>query len=69
VNPALEMSLSIVLIFLIWMIQWIDRRKPQLASFLQATPVAIRWAAYLAGALIIFNFGVTHYSPFIYFQF
>jgi alginate O-acetyltransferase complex protein AlgI len=69
VNPALEMSLSIVLIFLIWMIQWIDRRKPQLASFLQATPVGIRWAAYLAGVLIIFNFGMTHYSPFIYFQF
>jgi alginate O-acetyltransferase complex protein AlgI len=68
-NPALEMSLSIALIFLIWLIQWIDRRRPQLASFLQTTPVGMRWAAYVAGALIIFNFGMTHYSPFIYFQF
>lgn len=68
-NPTLEMSLSLVLILFLVVIQWIDRTEPQLAVRLRTNPVGVRWAVYLLGALAIFNFGMTNYAPFIYFQF
>jgi D-alanyl-lipoteichoic acid acyltransferase DltB (MBOAT superfamily) len=67
-NPAQEMALSLSLILLLVIVQWIQEQHWQ-ALILWQRPLWFRWAVYLGLALAIMNLGITAEIPFIYFQF
>jgi D-alanyl-lipoteichoic acid acyltransferase DltB (MBOAT superfamily) len=67
-NPAQEMALSLGLILLLVLVQWVQEQDWQTPILFQRS-LWFRWTAYLGLALAIMNLGITEEVPFIYFQF
>lgn len=67
-NPAQEMALSLGLVLLLMVVNWVQEQQRQVTIFWQQ-PLWFRWVAYLSLALAIMNLGLTDNAPFIYFQF
>lgn len=68
-QPAIEMALSIVLILVLEITQWLERRGGVVERSFNANPRWLRWSAYVAMTVAIMNLGVSIETPFIYFQF
>ena len=67
-GSALETGITFAAVASLVSIEACWERWPVKRLFL-ALPAGIRWAAYIAAALAIMNFGITREVPFIYFQF
>lgn len=69
VDPALEMSLALVLIVVLELIQWAERWGQSMERTFVANTRTVRWASYLFLAIATMNLGISLDTPFIYFQF
>lgn len=68
-QPAMEMTLSVLLIVVLEATQWLERRGNVMQRSFDANPLWLRWSAYVAMTVAIMNLGVAIETPFIYFQF
>jgi len=64
----LEMLIALACIMLLFSIH-VLQRKGGIRRMISNLPAGARWAVYMAGTLVILNFGVANEIPFIYFQF
>lgn len=67
-QPAQEMVLSLSLILLLMLVEWLQEQQ-QPAITLWQRPLWFRWAVYLGLSLAIMNLAVAAEVPFIYFRF
>lgn len=68
-DPVWEMSLSVGLIIVLELLQWLERWGQNVERTFVTYSRPVRWAAYLFMAIATMNLGTSLDTPFIYFQF